>query len=131
MWAAAAQAACIYHFTGVAPENVDIDTPGGIRLRLKVVEACISQRQVDSVCAIRKQSGDDPDVTNGVLVYAETAFRSKNNKMTHASEKERIIIDGGAGVGRVTKPGLDQPVAEASNQQCSPPDDYPRSTSGM
>ena len=111
--AAAAQAACIYHFTGVAPENVDIDTPGGIRLRLEVVEAYITETG-DSVCAIRKQSGDDPDVTNGVLVYAETAFQSKDNKMTHVSEKERIIIDGGAGVGRVTKPGLDQPVGAAA-----------------
>lgn len=111
--AAAAQAACIYHFTGVAPEAVDIDTPGGICLRLEVVEAYITETGA-SVCAIQKQSGDDPDVTNGVLVYAETAFQSKDYKMTYVSEKERVLINGGVGVGRVTKPGLDQPVGAAA-----------------
>ena len=55
-------------------------------------------------CAVRKDSGDDPDITNHVLIYA-TAARS---------DKPGIQIDGGEGVGRVTKPGLDQPVGSAA-----------------
>ena len=55
-------------------------------------------------CAVRKDSGDDPDITNHVLIYA-TAARS---------DKPGIHIDGGEGVGRVTKPGLDQPVGSAA-----------------
>ena len=55
-------------------------------------------------CAVRKDSGDDPDITNQVLIYA-TAARS---------DTPGIRIDGGEGVGRVTKPGLDQPVGNAA-----------------
>lgn len=53
-----------------------------------------------SVC---KDAGDDSDVTDGMEIRA------------HVSEQgEGITIDGGAGVGRVTKPGLDQPVGNAA-----------------
>ena len=55
-------------------------------------------------CAIRKDSGDDPDVTNGTLVYA---------RVSRCGTPE-IAIDGGFGVGRVTKKGLDQPVGNAA-----------------
>ena len=56
-------------------------------------------------CAIRKDSGDDPDVTNGALIYSE---------VTLTDEEGTVEIDGGFGVGRVTKPGLDQPVGNAA-----------------
>ncbi len=55
-------------------------------------------------CAVRKDSGDDPDITNHVLIYATAAL----------SDIPGIRIDGGEGVGRVTKPGLDQPVGNAA-----------------
>ena len=54
-------------------------------------------------CAVQKDSGDDPDVTNGVYVYA-----------TVSTAESGMTIDGGEGVGRVTKPGLDQPVGAAA-----------------
>ena len=60
---------------------------------------------VNSVrCGIRKYSGDDPDITNGVVIYSTVSME----------EGDHIIIDGGEGVGRVTKPGLDQPVGSAA-----------------
>jgi cobalt-precorrin-5B (C1)-methyltransferase len=52
---------------------------------------------------VQKDSGDDPDITNGILIYA-TARRIG----------EGVEIDGGEGVGRVTRPGLDQPVGAAA-----------------
>ena len=55
-------------------------------------------------CAVRKDGGDDPDVTDKALIYAEVTFGTE----------EGIVIDGGFGVGRVTKPGLDQPVGNAA-----------------
>ena len=55
-------------------------------------------------CAIRKDSGDDPDITRDTLIYAEV----------RKTETVGIVIDGGQGVGRVTKPGLDQPVGAAA-----------------
>lgn len=55
-------------------------------------------------CAVRKDSGDDPDITNHALIYVEAAL----------SDTPGIQIDGGEGVGRVTRPGLDQPVGNAA-----------------
>ena len=54
--------------------------------------------------AIRKDSGDDPDVTHDTLVFAAV----------QRTETPGVTIDGGAGVGRVTKRGLDQPVGAAA-----------------
>jgi len=54
-------------------------------------------------CAVRKDAGDDPDVTDGMLICAEVRRAGRG-----------LVIDGGAGVGRVTKAGLDQPVGAAA-----------------
>ncbi len=100
--AAAAKAAAILLFTGKAPETVPIHTPKGIDLTLSVLEPVAGDGFAS--CAIQKDSGDDPDVTNGVLVYARVMF----------DPKPGIRIDGGIGVGRVTKPGLKQAIGEAA-----------------
>ena len=59
-----------------------------------------------ATCRVRKDSGDDPDVTDGVLVYAAVCLND--------DEEGRIQVDGGLGVGRVTKPGLACAVGEAA-----------------
>ncbi len=100
--AAAAKAAAILLLSGTAPETVAIRTPKGIDLKLPVLEPVRTDGFAS--CAIRKDSGDDPDVTDGVLVYAKTTF----------SREPGVSIDGGVGVGRVTKPGLKQAVGEAA-----------------
>lgn len=99
--AAAAMAAAELLLGGAAPPAVTLSTPKGITLTLDVAEA---RMEGDcALCAVRKDSGDDPDVTNGVLVWA--ALSKQNSGLT---------IDGGEGVGRVTRPGLDQPVGAAA-----------------
>ena len=98
--AAAAKAATVLLLSGIAPKTVSIHTPKGIDLDLAVLEPVRGDGFAS--CAIRKDSGDDPDVTNGVLVYAKVMF----------SDKTGIAIDGGVGVGRVTKPGLKQAIGE-------------------
>ena len=98
---AAAAAAAILLLTGQAPEAVTIQLPRGKTLILEPIE-CAMEGNV-ARCAIRKFSGDDPDITDGILVYARV-------EKTDAG----IHIDGGVGVGRVTKPGLDQPVGNAA-----------------
>ena len=100
--AAAAKAAMIMLFAQNKIEKVSLMTPKGLELNLKVVDASIQKNC--AACAIQKDSGDDPDVTNGILVYAH---------ITKIQEKE-IVIDGGIGVGRVTKIGLEQPIGEAA-----------------
>lgn len=81
--------------------EVMLKTPSGADLTLEILDV---KRTADCVsCAVRKDGGDDHDVTNGLLVYSEVR---KIPSGTH--------ILGGSGVGRVTKPGLDQPVGEAA-----------------
>lgn len=99
--AAAAKAAALLLIGGIRPETVELETPSGQKLFLEVEDIREEEGRVS--CAIRKDSGDDPDVTNGILVYASAE-----------KTKDGIRIDGGTGVGRVTRPGLDQPVGEAA-----------------
>lgn len=96
---AAAKAAAIMLLTGERVEVIRIDTPKGIVLSLEPLEVDRTEEYVS--CAIRKDSGDDPDDTNGVLVYAKVEKAASG-----------IELLGGVGVGRVTKPGLACKVGE-------------------
>lgn len=100
--AAAAKAACRMLLTGVKTETISILPPKGIPLDLEVLEITMEEEKVS--CAIRKDGGDDPDITNGTLIFAEVSY----------GHQPGILIDGGFGVGRVTKRGLDQPVGNAA-----------------
>jgi len=100
--AAAAKAAAYMLLTGRRMETIRIRTPKGIPLDLEVLKIRMEPDRVS--CAIVKDSGDDPDVTEGTLIFAEVS----------RGETPEITIDGGIGVGRVTKPGLDQPVGAAA-----------------
>ena len=86
------------------PCEISILTPKGITVNIPVEEIRIENGA--ATCVVRKDSGDDPDVTDGALVYAKV-------KKLDGRPKE-IVIDGGLGVGRVTKPGLACPVGEAA-----------------
>ncbi len=58
---------------------------------------------VRASCAVRKDGGDDIDATNGTLVYSNVTLADSD-----------VTIDGGFGVGRVTRKGLDQPLGNAA-----------------
>ena len=100
--AAASKAAAWMLLTGKRKEQIRINTPKGITLNLDVQQISMEDDVVS--CAIEKDGGDDPDVTKGSLVFAQVT----------RTETPGIIIDGGHGVGRVTKRGLDQPVGAAA-----------------
>lgn len=97
--AMAAKASALALLSGSFPEEISLTTPSGSTLTLPVLEAQKTEQYAS--CAIRKDSGDDPDVTDGILVFA---------RVERAGAENTLVIDGGIGVGRVTKPGLDQPV---------------------
>lgn len=105
--AAAARGAAFMLLSGEETEAVDLMTPKGIPLHLEVLD--VERRRESVRCAVRKDGGDDPDVTNGILICAEVSYREEE-----ASGEDRIWIDGGKGVGRITKPGLEQPVGAAA-----------------
>lgn len=101
--AAAACKGAVGMLLGRTPlKEVSLMTPKGIPLSLELLD--IRQEESRVSCAVKKDAGDDPDTTNGLLIYAEAA----------KTEKPGIHIDGGRGVGRVTKPGLSQNPGEAA-----------------
>ena len=100
--AAAAKAAVCMLLSGEVIQQVRLMTPKGVELGLEVEQ--IERRQHGVRCAVRKDSGDDPDVTNGIYVYAEV----------RKEPEPGIYLDGGEGIGRITKKGLEQPVGAAA-----------------
>ena len=101
--AGAAKAAAAMLFSGEKIEQVSLMTPKGVALILSIEDIKIEKDRVS--CAVKKDSGDDADITNGILVYATVIRRE---------DMRDISISGGEGIGRVTKAGLDQPVGEAA-----------------
>ena len=98
-------------FTGRKKTEITIETPKGIMFPAKIVDIEAAETKVR--CAVVKDGGDDPDVTTGAQIVAEVAF-SGSDAVIDTEVQPQIIIDGGPGVGRVTKPGLDQPVGNAA-----------------
>lgn len=139
--AAAAKAAARMLLTGEMLTEVSITTPKGL---VYTAELTSVLREKDSVtCGVRKDGGDDPDVTTGLIVFARVSRRSQPNGAGYSSGKsdpsgvdhssvngelcdahypsgtgnsawDLVRIEGGEGVGRVTLPGLDQPVGNAA-----------------
>ncbi len=100
--ALAASAAARMLLTGSAPDSAALITGKGIPVEVPVTE--YGWENGIPWAAVPKDAGDDADVTDGLLIRAEAEKR----------EAPGILIDGGKGVGRVTKPGLDQPVGNAA-----------------
>ncbi len=91
--AAAAKGATMLLFQKSCPEVMTVFTPAGFPLHLEIRER---ETEGDSACCcVIKDAGDDPDVTNGLAIYA-TAKRAGAG----------VRIKGGPGVGVVTRPGL-------------------------
>lgn len=104
--AAAAKAALYMLLTGSVKDEIEIITPGGAVFRTEVKDIFREGNRVR--CAVVKDGGDDPDVTTGLHVTAEVRAEERGDGVLE------IQIEGGPGVGRVTLPGLDQPVGNAA-----------------
>ena len=100
--AAAAAGAAARLLTGETLPAVRIATPAGVAVEAELLQHAAGEGW--AACAVRKDGGDDPDVTDGALIFARV----------ERTDTPGIIIDGGEGVGRVTLPGLDQPVGAAA-----------------
>ena len=100
--AAAAAGAAARLLTGETLPAVRIITPAGVAVEAELLQHAAGEGW--AACAVRKDGGDDPDVTDGALIFARV----------ERTDTPGIIIDGGEGVGRVTLPGLDQPVGAAA-----------------
>jgi len=108
--AAASKAAAYMLLTGKRKTEITIETPKGIPYTAQLINIVRSEKEVS--CAVEKDGGDDPDITTGALIYAKVSYGVLALEEKQGSPQ--IVIDGGIGVGRVTKPGLDQPVGNAA-----------------
>lgn len=124
--AAASKAAVWMLLTKERMETVRLMTPKRVELLLSIEEICQEKDMVS--CAVRKDAGDDPDATDGALIYAKAEYLpqpgcfSKKDPDTQKTldscyqtgDGPILYLDGGTGVGRVTKPGLSCPVGKAA-----------------
>ena len=116
--AGAARGAVRMLLSGETLSEVELDTPKGITLTLQLHDITRGETYVS--CAVQKDAGDDPDTTNGILVYVKaekfsiSAAEQAGQQQKTEKSWPQIILDGGIGVGRVTKPGLSQNVGEAA-----------------
>ncbi len=99
---AAAKAATYMLLTKNKIETINIDTPKGIPLNLKVDNIDINEKYAQ--CSIQKDGGDDIDATHKMHIYARVEF----------IESKEIVVTGGTGVGRVTKKGLGIAIGESA-----------------
>ncbi len=91
-------------FTG----KQDIPFPDGSRHRFRLIEPHISKNK--ATVSTKKDAGDDPDVTNGAIISATAQWCTESPD--NSIEIGNIILQGGPGVGTVTKPGLAIPPGE-------------------
>ena len=94
---AAAVAATIRLLKGDTPEEVPVILPNGETIQVPVTYG-------DDYASCFKEAGDDPDITNGIEVRAKVVLEHRD------TETQRIIIEGGEGVGTITLPGFDYPL---------------------
>ena len=106
--AAAAKAAAYMLLSGEEIKEVDITVPRGDLFRADLYDMTVTDLKAS--CAVKKDGGDDPDVTSGIMIYASAAYAGREE----AAEPDGVRISGGEGIGVVTKPGLDQPVGAAA-----------------
>jgi hypothetical protein len=92
---AASKAALLSIINQKKIENVDILLPKRSYIQIPI-NLCEFESD-KAKCIVIKNGGDDPDVTHGAEIIVELSFTKKINE---------IEIDGGEGVGIVTKPGL-------------------------
>lgn len=113
---AAAKAAALFLMEGKEPERVQVVLGNGTQADFFVerVDSGDSALEGEGWWRVKKDAGDDPDVTDGVWVYGRVVFVSEDNwervlvggRGYFSEEYPRIYLNGGVGIGIVTKDGL-------------------------
>jgi len=127
---AAAKAATTWLVAGEPPTTVEVALPSGRRVSFAVTDV---DRRRPHRCAVVKDAGDDPDVTNGAHLTAEVAWlpprpaspptatsaepatadlagpagrAGTSNGVAASTAVDGVMLAAGEGVGTVTLPGL-------------------------
>lgn len=83
-------------------KSISIKLPSGETKNIDIYKSELYENR--AICVVKKYSGDDPDITDKILICVEVTLTGTAD----------INIDGGIGVGRVTQKGLDQDVGKAA-----------------
>ena len=102
---AATKAALLALILSQTHNTIEVTLPKGKIAKLKIAWIKYSQNNQSVTSAVIKDGGDDPDVTHGAEICSTVTF---------TNEKGQIEIDGGLGVGRVTRPGLGLEIGHAA-----------------
>ena len=102
---AATKAALLALILSQTHNTIEVTLPKGKIAKLKIAWIKYSQNNQSVTSAVIKDGGDDPDVTHGAEICSTVTF---------TNEKGQIEIDGGLGVGRVTRPGLGLEIGQAA-----------------
>lgn len=115
--AAASLAAAVMLFGKKRTEQVSIITPRGVRLELEVEDISMGQTSVS--CGVKKDAGDDPDVTHGLIIASQVRIcgdeeEDKSGCYEYKTDQFKLYLTGGVGIGRVTKGGLSCEVGKSA-----------------
>lgn len=102
---AAAKAGLLAALGVPVASHVDVPLPGGGRLAVPVESVCAEGQAWRA--SVIKDGGDDPDATHGARVSCLV-------RLDPAGATGDVSVEGGSGVGRVTRPGLPVPVGRAA-----------------
>lgn len=103
--ATAAAIAAAYMYLDDKKDIVDVELPAGITLSIPI--EYYKEQNNFFICGVKKNAGDDPDVTDGILISAKLEFIKKENDL-------EFNFFAGEGVGIFTKDGLALPKGEAA-----------------
>lgn len=110
--AAAAWAAVRLLCGGIEESMAEAAGPNGRIFTIPVFRSILREGKW-AACSVKKDAGDDPDVTNGILVCARAVLTDKipDTGSCYTLDRYRdIFLTGGEGIGIVTKKGLSCPV---------------------
>lgn len=122
---AAAKAAALFLLTGIEPRKVSLTLPAGKCITISV-SRCGEEREAGALQAcgfqVKKDAGDDPDITHGSWICAEVLeldaqameYQKRQGQGYWLDSCPNLYLTGGSGVGIVTKPGLSCPVGHAA-----------------
>lgn len=114
--AAATCAAAVLLLLGIRREKVVVHTPKGIDVTVPVLLSKQSEEKAEFM--VIKDSGDDPDVTNHAEVYASVEILKEDRELPDTvfqyEYDGNLYLDGGEGIGRITRQGLEQKIGQAA-----------------
>lgn len=103
--ATAAAIGAAYMYLNDKRDMVDVELPAGITLTIPL--EFVNKEKNLFTCGVKKNAGDDPDVTDGILISTKLEFIKKENGL-------EFNFFAGEGVGVFTKDGLALPKGEAA-----------------